>query len=60
MGWLVNPIAELMVWTFEILIFLDDWANYAFILLGAVGMVYWLMLQKKYNSQAAADPNQIQ
>lgn len=33
--------------------------NYSCIILGFVGLFYWLNLQKKFNDKAANDPNQI-
>lgn len=38
---------------------IGDWANWTFIFLGFFGMLYWLRWQKKFNDQAANDPNQI-
>ena len=34
-------------------------ANYSFLLLGFVGFFIWMKYQKKYNDEAANDPNQI-
>lgn len=33
--------------------------NYACIVLGFGGMLYWLNLQRKFNEQAENDPNQL-
>jgi hypothetical protein len=33
--------------------------NYALIVLGFVGLFYWLNIQRKLNDKAANDPNQI-
>ncbi len=33
--------------------------NYGILALGFVGMFYWLNWQKKFNEQAANDPNRI-
>lgn len=38
---------------------IGDIANYSFILLGFFGLFYWLYNQKKFNDQAAKNPNQI-
>lgn len=34
-------------------------ANYSFLILGFVGFFIWMKYQKKYNDEAANDPNQI-
>ncbi len=33
--------------------------NYSLIVLGFIGLFYWLNIQKKLNDKAAKDPNQI-
>ena len=33
--------------------------NYSCIVLGFVGLFYWLNLQRKFNNEAANNPNQI-
>jgi len=33
--------------------------NYSWIVLGFFGLFYWLRAQKKFNDQAANDPNQL-
>lgn len=33
--------------------------NYSCIILGFVGLFYWLNLQRKFNEAAAKDPNKI-
>jgi uncharacterized membrane protein len=33
--------------------------NYSVIVLGFIGLFYWLNLQKKMNDKAAKDPNQL-
>ncbi len=59
MDWLVNPIADFMVWTFGLLECLQNTPNWIFIIVGFLGMFYWLYLQRKFNRQADADPNQL-
>lgn len=62
---IVGPIAAFIKWSFDnILVPIGDLPdlinpNYLFLMLGFVGMFYWLFLQGKYNKQAANDPNQI-
>jgi|GEM_PF-592441 len=66
MEYIVGPIAALIKWTFdEILVPIGELPdlvnpNYLFCGIIALGLIYWLILQKKYNNQAANDPNQIQ
>ncbi len=62
---IVGPIAALIKWTFdEILVPIGELPdlvnpNYIFLALGFVGLFYWLILQKKYNTQADNNPSQI-
>jgi len=54
-------IGDFMQWTFNLLQAdaIGDMFNYAVILLGFVGLLYWLNWQRKVNEQAANDPNQL-
>jgi hypothetical protein len=54
-------IGDFMQWTFNLLQAdaIGDMFNYAVILLGFVGLFYWLNWQRKFNEQAANDPNQL-
>lgn len=54
-------IGDFMQWTFNLLQAdaIGDLFNYAVILLGFVGLFYWLNWQRKFNEQAANDPNQL-
>jgi hypothetical protein len=62
---IVGPIAALIKWTFdEILVPIGELPdlvnpNYIFLAVGFVGLFYWLILQKKYNTQADNNPSQI-
>ncbi|MCZ4407925.1 hypothetical protein O3Q51_03845 [Cryomorphaceae bacterium 1068] len=62
---IVGPIAALIKWTFdEILVPIGELPdiinpNYIFLAIGFVGLFYWLILQKKYNTQADNTPGQI-
>lgn len=38
---------------------IGDIFNYSLIVLGFIGLFYWLNLQRKFNAQAEKDPNQI-
>lgn len=54
-------IGDFMQWTFILLQgdMIGDMFNVAVILLGFVGLFYWLNWQRKFNDQAANDPNQL-
>ncbi|MCH2215018.1 MAG: hypothetical protein MK086_07610 [Flavobacteriales bacterium] len=62
---IVGPIAKLVKWTFDnLLVPIGDLPdivnpNYIFLFVGFLGMLYWLNMQKKFNKQAANNPNQI-
>jgi len=54
-------IGDLLQWTFRLLEkdAIGDKFNYAVIVLGFIGLFYWLNWQRKFNSQAENDPNQL-
>lgn len=58
MQYLTGPIAALIKWTFDYILVpigeLPDYINpnYIFLVLGFVGLFYWLRLQAKYNKKA--------
>lgn len=53
-------IGEFLLWTTAILFEnVGNLFNNAMIVLGFIGLFYWLNLQKKFNQQAKNDPNQI-
>jgi hypothetical protein len=54
-----HAIADLLTWTFGIFEVIGNTFNYAVILLGFVGLFYWLNLQRKFNAEAESNPNQI-
>lgn len=54
-----QAIADFLQWSFQFFDWVGDKANYSFILLGAFGMIYWLLTQKKLSDKAAKDPNQL-
>jgi len=62
---IVGPIAVLIKWTFDNILVpigeLPDVINPNYIFSGVVfiGLIYWLLLQKRYDNQAAKDPNQL-
>ncbi len=52
-------IADFLTWTFGFFEIVGNVFNYSLIVLGFVGLFYWLNWQKKFNDQAAKNPNQI-
>lgn len=53
---IITPIGKMLEWTFEnILTPIADPINAGVVLLGLVGTVFWLRLQKKYTEQAKKD-----
>jgi len=49
---ILYPIGELIQSSFLILEALENKFNYAVIVLGFIGLFYWLNLQRKYNKEA--------
>lgn len=57
-----NAIGDFLTWTFQLLqndLPLTFVMNTGIVLLGFVGLFYWLNIQRKLNSKAANDPNQL-
>jgi hypothetical protein len=60
-----HAIGDLLTWTFGIFetklfgILISDLFSNGVILLGFFGLFYWLNLQRKFNAQAASNPDQI-
>jgi len=57
MEYIVNPLGRLVVWTFDtLLVPIGEMGvanpNNLFIVLGFVGLFYWLAQQHKYNQKA--------
>jgi hypothetical protein len=52
-------IGDFMQFLFGFFEIVGDVFNWTLIILGFVGMFYWLNWQKKFNDKAAKDPNQI-
>ncbi|MFZ5551958.1 MAG: hypothetical protein ACOZCO_02490 [Bacteroidota bacterium] len=62
MDWIAYPLGDLFLWTFGILEFFGNMAvnpNVIFIVIGFLGLFYWLNEQRKYNKAAAENPNQL-
>jgi len=52
----ITPLAQFIEWTFNtVLVPMSNGFNWAVIAIGAVGLVFWLRLQGKYNAKAAQD-----
>jgi len=53
---IITPIGKMLEWSFEnILSPIADPINVVVVLLGLVGTVFWLRLQKKYTERAKKD-----
>jgi len=54
-------IGDFLTWTFTLLQadMIGNIFNYSCIVLGFIGLFYWLNWQKKFNAQAENDPNQL-
>ena len=52
-------IADLLQWTFQIFEVIGNSFNYSVIVLGFIGLFYWLNYQAKFNAEAENNPNQI-
>jgi len=62
MDWLVYPLRDILVWTFETLlepIGSTGMPEIVFTAFLTGGLVYWLRVQSKYNAEAEANPDQI-
>jgi len=50
---IINPAAQFIEWTFStVLLTISNSFNWAVIGLGLVGLLFWLRLQKKFNTRA--------
>lgn len=54
-----QALADLFQWTFQLFEIVGNSFNYAVIVLGFIGLFYWLNYQAKFNKQAKNNPNQI-
>ena len=52
-------IADFLQWTFGFFEVVGNKFNYSLIVLGFVGLFYWLNTQKKLNDKASNDSNQL-
>lgn len=57
---LIVGLGDFILWTTEILFEnVGNMFNYSMIVLGFIGLFYWLNLQKKFNQEAENNPNQL-
>lgn len=50
---IITPLAQFVEWTFTtVLVPMSNSFNWAVIALGLGGLMFWLRLQKKYNTRA--------
>ncbi len=54
-----QAIADGLQWSFQFFDWVGDKFNYFLIVVGFFGLFFWLAKQKKFNDQAAKDPNQL-
>ncbi|MDX2359366.1 MAG: hypothetical protein QNK23_01075 [Crocinitomicaceae bacterium] len=54
-----NALGDLFLWTFQIFEIIGNNINYAFIVLGFVGLFIWLNKQKKFNAAAERNPDKL-
>lgn len=55
-----EAIGSFLLWTTSILFEnIGNLFNDAMIILGFIGLFYWLNMQKKFNQQAKNNPNQL-
>lgn len=52
-------IGDFLTWTFGFFELVGNIFNYSLIVLGFIGLFYWLNWQKKFNDQAANNPDQL-
>ena len=52
-------ISDFLTWTFGLYENVGNIFNYSVIVLGFIGLFYWLNWQKKFNEKAKNDPNQL-
>jgi hypothetical protein len=53
-------LGDFILWTTAILFEnVGNMFNYSMIVLGFIGLFYWLNLQKKFNQEAENNPNQL-
>ncbi len=50
-----NGLGDIFLWTFQIFEMIGNSFNYLLIVLGFVGLFYWLNLQKKMSAKAKRD-----
>jgi hypothetical protein len=57
---IIIGLGDCILWTTELLFEnIGNLFNNAMIILGFIGLFYWLNLQRKFNQEAESNPNQI-
>lgn len=51
----IYSLGDFFYWIFSMLEVLGDAPNWAFIILGFIGMFIWLKMQKDFNNKAKAE-----
>ena len=51
-------LADIFQWTFQIFEIIGNSFNYSLIVLGFIGLFYWLNKQRKFNIEAEHNPDQ--
>lgn len=59
MDYIFLPIAKFFQWIFNAMEILGNTPNNIFIVGGFIGLIYWCVLQGKYNKQAERTPGQL-
>ena len=59
MQWLVNPIGDLLQWSFGFLEPLKNAPNILFIIVGFAMFGYWMNFQNNANKKAENNPDQL-
>jgi len=54
-----NFLGDIFLWTFQIFEIIGNSFNYSLIVLGFIGLFFWLNKQKKFNEIAEHDPDQL-
>ena len=57
---IITPVAKFIEWTFEtLLVPISDPFNSAVVLLGFIGLAFWMRLQKKYTEKAEKEGGMV-
>ena len=56
---LFNGLGDIFLWTFQIFEIIGNSFNYTCIVLGFIGLFIWLNKQRKFNTEAENNPDQL-